>query len=199
MNNSINNNKHPRNIIKYYKMQFHRIPRLDKYKIIIWVDGTIKLHYDSISLYIKKLIDQKHNIVLFEHSDRNGTILDEIYALRFADSSYYHARGEPEQNFLAQYNDYLADGYNDNYWKSINNNHRFGLWSCTFMAFNMTSEIISFLDMWYYHQLRYTNRDQLSFPFVCFKQNIIPYTLPDNVIKGRQVKNTFYERFPHGL
>ena len=41
--NSLKNNKHTFNIAKYYKQAFINIPRLKKYDVIIWIDGTIEI------------------------------------------------------------------------------------------------------------------------------------------------------------
>ena len=50
--NSICNNKHTFNIAKYYKQSFSDIPILDKYDIIVWLDGTIEIIYNKTSEYI---------------------------------------------------------------------------------------------------------------------------------------------------
>jgi hypothetical protein len=41
--NSYKTNKHTFMIAKYYKCHFNKIPILNNYDIIIWVDGTIQI------------------------------------------------------------------------------------------------------------------------------------------------------------
>lgn len=50
--NSMCNNKHTFNIAKYYKQAFSNIPILQKYDVIVWLDGTIEIIYDKTSEYI---------------------------------------------------------------------------------------------------------------------------------------------------
>jgi hypothetical protein len=45
-------NDHTFNIAKYYKQTFRNIPRLNKYDVIIWIDGSIEIIYDKVSEYI---------------------------------------------------------------------------------------------------------------------------------------------------
>ena len=54
--------------------------------------------------------------------------------------------------------------------------------------------------MWYMQTLKYTTQDQISFPYVCQKMNIIPYTLPnDEIIGSRPDKKTqLYIKHTHG-
>ena len=41
--NSLSNNTHTFNIAKYYKQAFTNIPILQKYDVIVWLDGTIEI------------------------------------------------------------------------------------------------------------------------------------------------------------
>ena len=47
LTNSLSNNKHTFNISKYYKQSFSNIPILNKYDVIVWLDGTIEIIYDK--------------------------------------------------------------------------------------------------------------------------------------------------------
>lgn len=201
-NNSLNNNKHPRNIAKFYKLQFHKIPYLSNYDIVIWIDSTMVIQSDNMAKYADELIKTtSKDIFLFENTVHNGTIESEVIMCnQIRDKSYYIRRNEPPQNFIKQYYNYTAiHKYNEKYWKSIKNTEHYGLWWCGFMIFNMKSnKIPKLLDEWYLHNLKYTNRDQISFPFVCWKLNIIPYTFPDDYLEGDPHNTTtFYERYNH--
>jgi len=77
--NSLSNNKHTRNISKYYKLSFYNIPRLADYDLIIWIDGTIQLtHENCASYFLETLKDEP--IALWEHEGRGGWMRNEVRA-----------------------------------------------------------------------------------------------------------------------
>ena len=57
----------------------------------------------------------------------------------------------------------------------------------------------NFLNMWYLQTLKYTTQDQVGFPYVCQKTNMIPFTLPNNEISGSRphIKTMFYKKHDH--
>lgn len=64
---------------------------------------------------------------------------------------------------------------------------------------NQNAEVSHFLDFWHLHNLIYTTQDQITFPFVVFKTNVYPYTLPDGEINGNAHSGTwFYRKWDHG-
>ena len=75
--NSLDNNKHTFNIAKYYKQSFKMIPILDKYDVIVWLDGTIEIIYDKTSEYILKHIYDK-KIIGWHHEYRYGSLQEEV-------------------------------------------------------------------------------------------------------------------------
>ena len=75
---------------------------------------------------------------------------------------------------------YIEDGYDTNLFKNMNKSKHFGVWLTAFIAFlNKDKEVSQFLNVWYLQTLQYTTQDQISFPYVCQKVRLIPYTLPD--------------------
>jgi hypothetical protein len=66
---------------------------------------------------------------------------------------------------------------------------------------NKDIEVTQFLDLWYLQTLKYTTQDQIGFPYVVYKTNLIPYTLPNKEIVGEfPAKNTkFYIKHDHGI
>ena len=66
---------------------------------------------------------------------------------------------------------------------------------------NNDENIIKFLDEWYLQTLKLTTQDQIGFPYVCKKLNMIPYTLPDNEIKGTNPHSytDIYKKHCHGI
>jgi hypothetical protein len=62
------------------------------------------------------------------------------------------------------------------------------------------AEVLKFLDLWYSQTLKYTTQDQIGFPYVCQKTNLIPYTLPDEEVRGvfPHQMTDFYIKHEHG-
>lgn len=202
--NSLKNNQHTFNIAKYYKQNFQNIPRLKKYDIVIWLDGTIEITNPNTSSYILDLINKNNNLIVFEH-ERKGKLDQERAASHFHryTSTYWFNQHQPYQDIDKQYSDYIKDGYNDkDYWKKLfPNKEEYGLWITCFLAFDMKKEeTIKFLDEWYLQTLKYTTQDQIGFPYVCQKLKMFPYNLPDENTYCKTINNTsFFIKHEHGL
>ena len=201
--NSICNNTHTFNIAKYYKQSFSKIPILEKYDIIVWLDGTIEIIYDKISEYILDNIYEK-KIIGWHHEHRNGHLNEEVSASHFYryTSTNWNGQDQPYQDIDYQYKCYLEDGYNDLYFKNINSHTpHMGVWITCFVAFLYKDEDVKqFLDLWYLQTLKHTTQDQIGFPYVCQKTNLIPFTLPNDEITGDHPHNNtmFYIKHDHG-
>ncbi len=204
--NSISNNKHTFNIAKYYKQQFYNIPKLKDYDCVVWLDGTVEIINDSISTYLLNNIDI-NNIIGWSHEYRKGKLIAETMAsdfIRYTSTKWFNQE-QPFQNIYKQYVHYINDGYKEDFWdkyKLKTNNENFGLWITCFVAFNNKKEIIKkFLDLWYVQTLNYSTQDQISFPYVCQKLNLIPLTLPNDDINGNKPheKTDFYIKHNHHI
>jgi hypothetical protein len=203
--NSLCNNQHTFNIAKYYKQSFTKIPILEKYDVIVWLDGTIEIIYDKTSEYILNNI-YKEKIIGWHHEYRYGILGNEVSASK-SDGRYsstnWNNQSQPYQDVYYQYQCYIEDGYNDDtFFKNmISHTPHMGVWVTCFVAFlNKDNDIKNFLDLWYLQTLKYTTQDQIGFPYVCQKTNIIPYTLPNNEIYGEQPHHNtmFYIKHYHG-
>ena len=201
--NSFCNNKHTFNIAKYYKQSFSNIPILQKYDVVVWLDGTIKIIYDKTSEYILNNI-YKEKIIGWHHEHRNGFLSSEVHASHFAryTSTYWNNQSQPYQDVDKQYKAYLDDGYNDAFFKNINSHTpHMGVWITCFVAFlHKDADVKNFLDLWYLQTLKYTTQDQIGFSYVCQKTNLIPFTLPNNLIHGDcpHFNTMFYVKHDHG-
>ena len=187
--NSLSNNKHTFNVAKYYKQSFQKIPILKKYDVIVWLDGTIEIIYNKTSEYILNNIYIK-KIIGWHHEKRYGFLFKEVIESHFEryTSTYWNGQAQPYQDVDKQFKDYLDDGQHFTFFKNINPNPKnphFGVWLTCFVAFlNNDNDVTKFLNLWYLQTLKYTTQDQISFPYVCRKTNLIPYTLPNNEITG---------------
>ena len=185
--NSFCNNTHTFNIAKYYKQSFTKIPILEKYYVIVWLDGTIEIIYDKTSEYILNHI-YKEKIIGWHHEMRNGLLSEEVKDSHYCKytSNFFYNQFQPYQDIDYQYKCYLEDGYNDIFFKNLNSHTpHMGVWITCFIAFlNKDTDVKSFLDLWYLQTLKYTTQDQIGFSYVCQKTNMIPYTLPNHEIYG---------------
>jgi hypothetical protein len=202
--NSIQNNKHTFNIAKYYKQSFRFIPALKKYDVVVWIDGTVEITYERTSEYILNQIYDK-KIIGWHHEYREGILKNEVDAssdfYRY-NSTFWNGQSQPLQDVNLQYREYLEDGYSESFFREMQpENPHFGVWLTCFVAFLMTnSEVVKFLDLWYLQTLKYTTQDQIGFPYVCQKTNLIPYTLPNEEVRGEFPHQTtdFYIKHDHG-
>jgi hypothetical protein len=200
--NSIDNNKHTFNISKYYKQSFYNIPILKQYDVIIWIDGTIAITNPNCAKWLLDNI-QQHKIIGWSHC-QNGILKNEVDASNFGkySSKFWFGQPQPCQDVIKQYEAYIQDGYDEAFFKSLNHrNPEFGVWLTCFVAFDMKNEAVKqFLDLWYLQTLKYTTQDQVGFPYVVQKTGLIPYTLPDENIRGMytSVLTDFYIKCHHG-
>lgn len=196
--NSICNNKHPRNISKYYKIAFQNIPILQEYDIIIWIDGNIEIISNRTSEYIADYI-QKYKMVCWHHPHHFGLLRAEVKTSAKL-QKYICEDEQPFQDIWNQYQQYIDNGYDDDYLIHHKKNQpHLGVWLTCFMAFNNKDKYISeFLQAWYQQILEHTTNDKISLPYVCYKLGMIPYTLPDDKIFGIPNMSTqLYIKHPH--
>lgn len=202
-NNSIANNHHTFNVAKYYKQAFTNIPRLKEYDVIVWLDGTIEITHEKVSEYIMNHI-YKDKIITWNHEWRSGHLQKEVLAShneRYT-SLFWNNQCQPYQDVDYQYECYKKDGYTDEFFKQIRpDNPNFGVWLTCFVAFLQKDERVQdFLDEWYTQTLVHTTQDQISFPYVCQKLNMIPHTLPNHNVSGKYPHRgtMFYIKHWHG-
>lgn len=204
MTNSICNNQHTFNIAKYYKQSFRSIPVLQDFDVIVWIDGTIEIIYEKTSEYILQHI-YKEKVIGWHHEHRRGILYNEVMASNFFryTSTFWNNQKQPFQDVNRQYKCYIEDEkYVESFWDKYKHiTPHFGVWITCFVAFlQKDSSVIEFLDLWYLQTLKHTTQDQISFPYVCQKTNLIPFTLPNPDISGEYPhhKTLFYNKHEHG-
>ena len=200
------------NLAKYYKQSWPCIPRLKDYDVVIWLDGTLEITAPDVAEYMVELCE-KYLIVGWQHELRAGHLAWEAFGsyLSKYTSRFYADKPQPYQDVIKQYHDYVAQGYNEDFWASyprkegrgtgIYKDNHFGVWITCFVAFNNRSDKVKeFLDLWYLQTLKYTTQDQVGFPKVVQDTNIVPYTLPDNRFTGDypHQKTSIYVKQEHG-
>jgi hypothetical protein len=202
-------NLHPFNIAKYYKQQWHLIPRLTEYDVVIWMDGTLEILSPNISEYALEICP-KYELMTWHHELRGGLLFNEAYTsfIPKYTNTDFNGYKQPYQDVIGQYHDYLQEGYDETYWKGKYNRvegrgrgDHFGVWATGFLAFNNRSDFIpKFLDHWYLQTLKYTTQDQVGFPKAAQDFKWAPYTLPDKIFSGIEahVENSMFKVHSHG-
>lgn len=208
--NAFVNNQHPFNVAKYYKTSFHRISFLQAYDVVIWVDGTVRIVDEHMSRRVLQLFEAHHvdhPMITFEHI-RRGDMMEEAKVSnsipKYASTEFSGIK-QPIQDVGKQYQDYLALGYNVQYWQEYLRSKgweyriNYGMWCTCFVAFNMTDvRSPDFLSAWNDHIRKYSTQDQVSFPFISQQYKMHPYSLPDNdTVRGFYDFNTFFVKLSH--
>jgi hypothetical protein len=190
-------------VAKYYKQAFRNIPILKKYDVIVWLDGTVEIIYDRTAEYLLNNI-KTAKVIGWHHEYRSGVLEAEVVASNLPrySSTLWNNQVQPVQDVAAQYKEYLSDGYNTDYLRTVVRTPHLGVWITCFVAFlNNDADVADFLDLWYLQTLRYTTQDQVGFPYVCYKKQFVPFTLPNREISGDSPHGStqFYRRHSHGI
>ena len=130
----------PYMIPKYYKTQWHKIPELKKYDVIVWMDSTIE---------IKTLPPIHYNYDIIIHKALSG-------------------RTMPIQAIKAGYNDIRWKNYKNGLEKQMKlySNTKWYANTAFFIA-KRNKAVIKMNDLWFSHNLKYSPYCQLSFPWAC--------------------------------
>jgi len=147
-------------VMKYYKQSFQRIPRLDKYEIIVWIDDAVEIIYNQTSEYL--LHNVPHRQIIWDEQSRSIQDIDTHYKM-YVDEGYS--------------NDFFAD-------MSIHTQFR-GAWITQFIAFaNKDPDVRRLLSIWYSQ----TVHEQIGFHYAAWKTRITPYLLHGRLVKGRKIQ-----------
>lgn len=146
---------------KYYKTQSHHIDLLKDYDYYIWIDGSLILRDSFVKTVYDFIHKKKYKLVNFKHSAREK-IKDESH---FSNTLQRYK----EQNVLDQYQNYIKDSFKDDQ----------GLFENGFFIRINKNEINKLFDDWWLHNLQYSYQDQISYPYLLWKNNI----RPDHIIK----------------
>jgi len=187
----------------------HRFVDFGQYDVVVWLDATVVLINPETARHMVRLVDAGRNFITFEHI-RMGRISEEVAASR---SKKYLAPSEvygPAQDVDGQYAGYLAEGFTEKWWLSeydapmgIKDRPKYGMWVTCFVAYDAKSrETISFLNSWWTEIVQRSTQDQVSFPYVAWKEKVYPFSLPGDasglVVTGGHRENSIYKKMSHG-
>lgn len=193
--NSATRNNHPFYHAKFYKQCFHRIPRLQHYKIIVWIDASVEITQPVAASYLAQLFHEHDGVTVatWDHPTRRGGLATEAAVSmrykKYAETAWL-GHSQPYQDVDAQFQAYRAMGYSDAHWHRVAGRgnedvSHSGVWMTCFVAFDFRSERTrQLLDLWYLQTLKYSTQDQVSFPFACWLLGVTPYTWFQETVLG---------------
>lgn len=164
------NNDFNRLYAKYIKCQALNIDILKKYEYIIWTDSSLQIKNKHLIRDILNLLnkndsnnstnsdlDSTSDLYFYEHSRRNN-IMDE-YTFSKPLSKYHNHKMEE------QINKYRTELYHDN------------LYECGIFILKNNEKNIKIMNDWWEENVTYSYQDQLSLPYVLWKNNAKPFSL----------------------
>jgi hypothetical protein len=196
--NSYANNQHSFMVAKFYKMNFRLIPRLQKYDVVIWIDGSLSLTDVRIAETALELTQQRsEKLIMFESTRstlQREAVLSSIVP-RYAVSEWA-GQQQPYQDVLGLYESYVKRGYTEAYWRQVAPDRPlYGMWVTCFVVFNMKSADVHMLLREWYQQTLMNTQDQMTLSFVVQALRVLPYSLPDGrYVNGTVRANTWYRK-----
>ena len=148
------NSNNPRKKAREIKIMYNRYLDFD---ISLFIDAKFKIKCD-LNKFIKKNL--KYDISLMNHNRRN-CIYDE--AKFCIDKNIGN-----KKNILNQISFYRSKGFPS----------KFGLYATGILIRRNTPEVIKFMKLWYNEIKEFSYRDQISFPFILWKNPIKFGTMP---------------------
>ena len=158
---------------KFYKIKSHEIDILKKYDYFIWIDGSIILQKDFINNILSLINNNK--LINFKHSQRNN-IKDELnISLKLPKYN--------NQKLKYQYDEYIKQQFPDNV----------GLYENGIIIRKNDSKINNLFNDWWIEILKYSFQDQISYPYVLWKNNILPdYVINENIYNNKKYSYVDY-------
>jgi len=135
---------------KIYKiLPFHFLP---DYEYFVWIDSNFILKENPLVLIKNNL--KNNDFAVFRHSFRNCVYKEAKEVIRL--------KKENAEAIKKQVNFYKKDGYPDNN----------GLYELACFLFKNTKKNRELMHSWWIQILRYSSRDQISFPYCVYKNNV---------------------------
>jgi len=163
--------KSPRLLAKKYKILPHRLKIFRKYKVSLWIDGNLllkKTPWRLVQEYLKK-----YNIAFFEHPYRKNIYEEAKACVRLKKDKYFIIRQQLKK--------YYREGF-----KGENL-----IWGGIILRKHNNKEVIKSMEDWWKEINKGSIRDQLSFNYVAWKNNL-KFCLIE-----KEKLHEFIKKFPH--
>lgn len=154
--------KDPARSAKIYKILPQKY--LPQYKYSLWIDGNTQIKNNFNIKKIIKIYLRNYDIALFDHPERDCIFEEAKVCIKL--------KKDREKIIIKQITKYKHNGYPKNY----------GLIAGGFiLRKNMSKATIKINNEWWNEINNYSKRDQLSFNYVCWKNNINYSVIPGNI------------------
>jgi hypothetical protein len=166
-------------IAKYYKLQSHNIKIIkdNNYTHVVWIDSSISILNNN---FVNDLIDiinkDEIELVNFYHPERNNIYTEADLSIKM---DKYECQDIP-----SQIKKYKEEGFSEN-----------NLFWCGFFCRKLNEKINKIFDDWWNENIKMSFQDQISFPYVLWKNN----KYPDYIIRQSMYNNNFLGKinYPH--
>jgi hypothetical protein len=158
---------------KHFKIFPHEY--LDEYEYSVWVDARTYVISENIFSDVKELLIND-NLAIFRHPERDSVFEE-------ADICIKWGKDTPE-NINPQMEKYKTDGFPD----------RSGLVAGTLIfRRHHAKDVIQFEKGWWEQINTFSKRDQLSFPYVAWKQNFKYKVIDEDIYQNKIIKIISYK------
>lgn len=161
-----------------------RIPKLFGYEMApgydyyIWLDSSCILsHRDSIKWLIEKC--ENKDMVVFKHPNRKSIREEACYLVKRLDNNCPYITPRYKNELLKEQLEVIE--------KDVNyvDDH---LFASTCIVYKNKEKVINMMKEWWQHVSRYHSIDQLSFPYVIWKNNCKVRVIKDSYLKTPYLK-----------
>ena len=175
---------------KYVKTQFHKIPRLKDYDVVIYMDASLAMKSPLIAEHMIDVLgsSQGYPVALWD----NWRMKPKTRFRRF----YYH----DHQEIVDQYQAYLDDGFKPDYFHK-----RYGIpighLGTSMVGWNNNHPKLEKLqNFWYEQILMHTPQCEYGLAYSLYKLNLPYYAFPDAVFPGvSQARNLIVTKHDHAV
>ena len=136
---------------RWYKMQFHLVPRLRGYHWVVWMDTSIALRDPFCSHYIAR---GEHSLIAVHYGPRKCSTNEELR--QTVKSPKYSAFKDSVSSYMRSY-------------QLAGQPESFGMWLTCLIVYNMRhNATVPALDKWH-KETHMLGNDQLTFPYVMWQ------------------------------
>jgi hypothetical protein len=171
------NNDYNRLNAKYIKCQALNIDILKKYEYIIWSDSSLQIKNKNLVKDIIELLKKKEELYFYQHYCRNN-IKDEYEISKTLPKYKNHNMEEQIKKYINC--DCQCQCQCDCQCDCESN---FGLYECGIFIFKNNEKNIKIMNDWWEENVKYSYQDQLSLPYVLWKNNTKPFILNESDLK----------------
>ncbi len=165
-------------IAKTFKVLPHLCPELKNAEITMWIDGSILLKMENLKAFMNDMLENE-SFVAFQNTNRSSVKEEVEYCID-------NNKDDPSILF-GQFETYIQDGFPD----------KSGLVNLSvILRRNKDTGVKNLCNLWWYQIIKYSRRDEVSFPYVVwkshFKYGVFPwkdrYNCPYIEVKEHNIK-----------